>query len=75
MASLVRRILDRPALPRPTRAQRRAARDAADDRLISQWLAVNYNAPLGALWAERPLSGRRIRRALERLQAEAEGWR
>jgi hypothetical protein len=58
--------------PCPTRAQRRAARDLADDTLVRTWLDANYNAPLGALHAEIPLSGRRLRRALGRLLAAVE---
>lgn len=54
--------------------QRREARVTADAALVRAWLDVNSHLPLGALWAEVPLSARRIHRALLRLQAEAEGW-
>lgn len=55
-------------------AARREARVDADANLVWAWLDRNPNAPLGALHASIPLSGRRLRRALGQLQAEAEGW-
>lgn len=67
MPNLVRRILDRAALPRLNRAQRRTARALADEALVRAWLDANPNAPLGALHATIPMSGRRLRRALARL--------
>ncbi|MEZ0090001.1 hypothetical protein [Streptacidiphilus sp. EB129] len=48
-------------------AQRRAARERADDTMVRTWLHANPCAPLGALWVAVPLSGRRIRRAVARL--------
>lgn len=70
MPTLVRRLLDAPQL-RPTWAQRREARALADEALVRAWLAANPNAPLGALHATIPLSGRRLRRALARLTWKA----
>lgn len=55
-------------------AERREAREDADADLVWAWLDQNPNAPLGALHACIPLSGRRLRRALGQLQTEAEGW-
>lgn len=72
MAKLSRQLLDRAPLPRPTRAQRRASRELADDALVRAWLGANPNAPLGALHAEIPLSGRRLRRSLARMLAALE---
>lgn len=54
--------------------ERREAREHADASMVWAWLDANPNAPLGALHATIPMSGRRLRRALGRLQAEAEGW-
>lgn len=51
---------------------RREARVAADAAQVRAWLDVNSHLPLGALWAEVPLSALRIHRALLRLQAEVE---
>jgi hypothetical protein len=70
MPTLVRRLLDAPQ-PRLTRAERRAARDLADERLVRGWLAANPNQPLGALHASRPLPRRRLRQALNRLTWKA----
>jgi hypothetical protein len=53
-------------------AIRREARARADRDLVRAWLDVNSHLPLGALWADVPLSARRIHRALLRLQAELE---
>ena len=55
-------------------AERREAREHADADMVWAWLDANPNAPLGALHATIPMSGRRLRHALQRLQAEAEGW-
>lgn len=55
-------------------AERREAREHADADMVWKWLDQNPNAPLGALHATIPMSGRRLRRALGRLQAEADGW-
>jgi hypothetical protein len=52
---------------RPSWADRREARALADEALVRAWLDANPNAPLGALHATIPLSGRRLRRALNRL--------
>lgn len=51
---------------------RREARVVADAALVRAWLDVNSHLPLGALWADLPISALRIHRALQRLQAEAE---
>jgi hypothetical protein len=50
---------------------RREARHVADAALRA-WLDVNSHLPLGYLWADVPLSARRIHRALLRLQANLE---
>ena len=75
MASLVRRILDHAPVPRPTRAQRREAREDADNALVMMWLREHGGIrPLEAFAAEVPLSWRRRQAALRRL-AKANGER
>lgn len=51
---------------------RHEARALADAALVRAWLDVNSHLPLGALWANLPISARRIHRALLRLQADLE---
>lgn len=68
MANLVRQLLDRAASPRPSRAQRREARQSADDALVMSWLRAHGGIrPFEAFAVEVPLSWRRRQAALRRL--------
>jgi hypothetical protein len=55
-----------------TRAQRKAALRFADDTLVALWMATSPGKPLQAASRELPLSGRRTRQALKRLNAKAQ---
>lgn len=73
MTGLVRRLLDRAPVPPPTRAERRALRECADNALVMAWLREHGGVrPLEAFAVEVPLSWRRRQAALRRL-AKANG--